>query len=1177
MQLGSFVRLRGFCQKTSICTKTAAVLLLHSFRPDAAHATWMQWVRVHSLGSNAAPVAVCLDAPGEWNPHRLFGLFNPGQFMVTNHSYLGRPADEGRLLSRVASALSASWMDQLYPFIPTSHYLLTFDLNGEPRSMLVPARRVDHQGQAYSARLVRWRSAVDVGLDWEGAPFVADWITGSDFDEFSQRRDFYVRLISDLVYQPERLKVVMDDQEEMRKQVSQVIDRAKGPLLEIKTVLNAGKAVVEARAYAKVLESINNLETIRMAISANSGALSGSQLAAWSQNFTDVAAVFSSATTDDAALLAIKNSEGAKIFKTFGDAMTVISFCVSMMDVEQQAHAVHVRESLYAEAVGRLETEERLAVLQRIAQAEAALPASQQYDPAIVEAIQAVVSDYYTRKGQARDTWNDLWRSLEPQNRLDMSRAIATGSKAVADLAWARLIVGAGPWAVVAFVAKTDVDAIWDGYWGHNRETQWVLNSAAAASLDELLWQRYSVPCQKRLRAQYPLLSGQDLATLGALSSMQSYCGYWYFHNWEQIVTPAGGWNSVAVNLRYALVQQDVNVLIAANRNEADCYLAIGTGKTNAVDYALAVATAMHNDLAVGNLTPDGSMFVPPPWPKPFLPGAIPYANAGVPTVVSWGALPTPPEFSGPTNTFLEAATGHGFTVALRTDGSVAAWGTNDYGQATTPAEATNVIAVAAGGAHAIALRSDGTVVAWGRNSSGQAIPPAGLSEVVAIAAGSTHSLALRADGTVAAWGDDYYHQATPPPGLGDAKAIAAGGAHSLALKSDGSVVGWGDNSQGQTSPPTGLSGVVVVAAGGADSLALRDDGTVVGWGGNDSGERTPPEDLSSVVAIAAGASHSLALRSDGVAVGWGRNAEGQAGAGEGSPQLLSIAAGLAHSVGIVRQEKAPSLPIVRGGIVVGWGANHSHQASPPTGLNDVVAISAGWNHSLALKADGTIVGWGDNSFGQLSPPDDLRGVTAIAAGMYYSLASRADGTAVGWGSGYYGQANPPADLTGVKAVAASEEFALALRADDTVAGWGRNLFGQASPPGISGVVAIAAGTSHGLALKADGTVVGWGYNSFGQASPPERSERCGVDCCQSPLQRGSQVRRHGGRLGRLLLGPGHAQRTEKCDGRFYQLEPRPGLEVGRDRGGLGRQRLRPGQPAERIERRHGGCGRLSA
>ena len=89
------------------------------------------------------------------------------------------------------------------------------------------------------------------------------------------------------------------------------------------------------------------------------------------------------------------------------------------------------------------------------------------------------------------------------------------------------------------------------------------------------------------------------------------------------------------------------------------------------------------------------------------------------------------------------AAGGNGFVLAVKTDGTVVAWGNNTYGQCNVPAGQSNVVAVAAGQSHSIALKSDGTMVSWGWNAYGQTNVPAGLNNVIAIAAGSFHSLAL--------------------------------------------------------------------------------------------------------------------------------------------------------------------------------------------------------------------------------------------------------------------------------------------------------------------------------------------------------------------------------------------------------------------------------------------------
>ncbi len=105
------------------------------------------------------------------------------------------------------------------------------------------------------------------------------------------------------------------------------------------------------------------------------------------------------------------------------------------------------------------------------------------------------------------------------------------------------------------------------------------------------------------------------------------------------------------------------------------------------------------------------------------------------------------------------------------------------------PANLSNVVAIAAGAAYSLALKSDGTLLAWGDNTYGETNIPAGLSNVIAIASGGWHGLALKSDGTVAAWGagvgTNIYvdcGQTNVPPNLTNVLQIAAGSVNSLAL-----------------------------------------------------------------------------------------------------------------------------------------------------------------------------------------------------------------------------------------------------------------------------------------------------------------------------------------------------------------------------------------------------------
>ncbi len=70
------------------------------------------------------------------------------------------------------------------------------------------------------------------------------------------------------------------------------------------------------------------------------------------------------------------------------------------------------------------------------------------------------------------------------------------------------------------------------------------------------------------------------------------------------------------------------------------------------------------------------------------------------------------------------------------------------------------------GSAHGAALRSDGTVVAWGDNSLGQTNVPADLKDVVHLAAGDNHTVAVDGAGRVWAWGDNSQRQTEIPENL---------------------------------------------------------------------------------------------------------------------------------------------------------------------------------------------------------------------------------------------------------------------------------------------------------------------------------------------------------------------------------------------------------------------------
>jgi len=307
--------------------------------------------------------------------------------------------------------------------------------------------------------------------------------------------------------------------------------------------------------------------------------------------------------------------------------------------------------------------------------------------------------------------------------------------------------------------------------------------------------------------------------------------------------------------------------------------------------------------------------------------------------------------------TVLSYAVGSGHSLAVFSNGTVAAWGNNEFGQIgdntltnrSSPVAVAaygalagkTVVAVAAGFEHSLALCSDGSVHAWGRNLYGQlgngttsnsrvpvAVSSGALAgkTVVAIAAGFVHSLALCSDGTLAAWGRNIGGQlgdgtstnrslpvAVDTSRIAPGKtitAIAAGSEHSLLLCSDGTLAAWGYNNSGELGTggtswaPTPvlvthngiLSGkaVVSIAAGGVFSLAQCSDGTLAAWGMNYTGQlgngsitnsKLPIAVTSANVlagrkpaAITAGSEHGLVRCTDGFIASWGANRVGQLG-----------------------------------------------------------------------------------------------------------------------------------------------------------------------------------------------------------------------------------------------------------------------------------------------------------
>ena len=338
-------------------------------------------------------------------------------------------------------------------------------------------------------------------------------------------------------------------------------------------------------------------------------------------------------------------------------------------------------------------------------------------------------------------------------------------------------------------------------------------------------------------------------------------------------------------------------------------------------------------------------------------------------------------------------AAGYAHTLLVDSDGVLWAWGRNTSGELgvavndttdrSVPTRvygtATNWASVAASWYHSFGIRSDGTLWAWGENEYGQlgigyqswraTIPQrvGTASNWVAVSAGHTHTLGLRSDGTLWVWGSNLYGQmgsgkwssdnVTSPAQLGtgtDWVAIAAGDFHSLAVRSDGTLWAWGYNNKGQlgldstsySEPLTQVPGDVQWAKVDAEydySMGIDRDGDLYSWGNNykgilglgDSTNRKSPALVGGGWrGVYPARVHCLGVRSDGSLYGWGSGYDGALGLGENNTGT----------------QTTPQLIM---GSSPAW-----------------VGGAGGDRWSVALRSDGTVWGFGWNGNGQLGLGD---------------------------------------------------------------------------------------------------------------------------------------------------------------------------------------------------------------
>ena len=407
------------------------------------------------------------------------------------------------------------------------------------------------------------------------------------------------------------------------------------------------------------------------------------------------------------------------------------------------------------------------------------------------------------------------------------------------------------------------------------------------------------------------------------------------------------------------------------------------------------------------------------------------------------------------------------FACALKVDGSIWCWGSNDMGELGA---APSVADLGCGAAHC--------------NPTPQQIPT--IDDATEIALGIELGCAIRADRSVWCWGQNDFGQ------LGHMPGTSGDGTCSSAEPDGGALASPCNPLPQRISLPVGVQAAHVSAGWGIVCVDTQAEalgggafmGDVYCWGNNahdtiglsvDAGSAVPTPNKIGVfqtdvvdVDVSGDNRYACAVRHDGSVWCWGDDYQGRIGALEGSgvdgwfhPTPVQV-----HVESTVEGADAAA-----DAGDIGLGAP----------LANVRLVRVGDATSCALKFDGTVWCWGNDSLAGLG--DDgpynasqhpgarqVPGLPATVALLYRhgesSVAVDGTGAAFGWGDNSFGE------------LAQTTPGVSCQSGDD--AGW-TCVAPATALPILAAARSLATGEYTGLMLKADSTVWAWGANDHAE------------------------------------------------------------------------------------------------
>eukprot|EP00992_Anisonema_acinus_P004758 TRINITY_DN16385_c0_g1_i1.p1 TRINITY_DN16385_c0_g1~~TRINITY_DN16385_c0_g1_i1.p1 ORF type:complete len:411 (+),score=79.66 TRINITY_DN16385_c0_g1_i1:58-1290(+) len=310
--------------------------------------------------------------------------------------------------------------------------------------------------------------------------------------------------------------------------------------------------------------------------------------------------------------------------------------------------------------------------------------------------------------------------------------------------------------------------------------------------------------------------------------------------------------------------------------------------------------------------------------------------------------------------------------------------------------EQLHIVKLALKSKHMLALSEDGSVYAWGSNDYGQ------------LGLGNSQDRFL---------GQLYdHHMPMKVEGLPKISDIAAGWTTSAAIDEDGSLWMWGSNSRGQLATSSGgesapvrvpgfgageASQVIQVALGAQHTAAVDESGNLWTWGNDDYGRlghgspyamklgtkvNVPTRVVASIgdgqevtfTSASCGAAHTLAIADSGQVFAFGQNRRQQLGCDTGShvtrtqqfdctytPMLVPMLASLVsasdtYSCGIDKEGH----PLVWGGSIA--TPELQRRAGNKPFKARIADMACGLNHTGMVTEAGRLYMTGKNTFGEL-------------------------------------------------------------------------------------------------------------------------------------------------------------------------------------------------------------------